>query len=452
MADEQFVALRELALRIYRITSQAKSDHTIQPEWEWRGHWKVDDFRYTNDGITVSAAHWERVVTPSWTSATMRLEEDARRLDEHKLALQRLTDAFGGRSKISGDLQLFMTKLIDRCLNDPGFDENKADQYVTNLLKDLRGEPRRYGALVELEGIVLVPDEIEVDSGIMLRKPRIEDLEKEVPLHIPGVLGVRTPSALLELEFLGRAAREIQTRIEHSIAVLRLFRVGSIRYTLYRMFSDSITDIMASGIFTTVRAQETAEKYLLTSDEADKLKRFWMVVGKRIPQGFYEPGSTKTDHLAIAYNRYVDALLQDGILERRIANAIMGLEALFLKGGEKQELMYRLATRISKLFAFLGYDQYTVRRTVRDAYRIRNVFAHGSQLAPKRWMMLESRYGNTKNLLLSVLDVLRASLTAMILLEKDKGELIDLIDDGLIDDGLKEELVRITSHVREIVR
>jgi len=99
-----------------------------------------------------------------------------------------------------------------------------------------------------------------------------------------------------------------------------------------------------------------------------------------MPTTFFEFGITKIDHLTVAYNRYTDALSQNGVLERRIANAVMGLEALFLKSSEDQELVYRLRIRISKLLSLLGYDPYEVKKIVSDVCTIRSRFVHGGIL------------------------------------------------------------------------
>ena len=74
------------------------------------------------------------------------------------------------------------------------------------------------------------------------------------------------------------------------------------------------------------------EKYLVIHKDARTLKQFFQIMYNFIPQSFFEISSlTKVDYSTIAYNRYCDALLQNGVLERRIATVVMGLEALFLK-------------------------------------------------------------------------------------------------------------------------
>ena len=75
-----------------------------------------------------------------------------------------------------------------------------------------------------------------------------------------------------------------------------------------------------------------------------------------------------------------DALMQNGMIERSIANAIMGLEGLLLKsGGEVQELAHRLSNRTAKLLSNFKYDPLEVKKIVSDAYGARSLFVHGGQ-------------------------------------------------------------------------
>jgi hypothetical protein len=159
-----------------------------------------------------------------------------------------------------------------------------------------------------------------------------------------------------------------------------------------------------------------------------------------------------SNYLTIAYNRYSEALLKNGLFERRVANAVMGLEALILKPGEKQELTYRLGIRISKLLSQLGYSPHEARNVINDAYKVRNLFAHGGQLDYKGKKKLESKYHDIKNLLLPTLNYLRILLVVMILTKKGKDEFIDLIDDSLVDKEKETQLHGTLSEVREILK
>jgi hypothetical protein len=114
-------------------------------------------------------------------------------------------------------------------------------------------------------------------------------------------------------------------------------------------------------------------------------------------------------------------------------------------------LVYRLSNRVGKLFAILGYDQYEVRQTIRDAYRVRNLFVHGSQLSYKEGKKLETKYKGVNNLLATVLNYVRVCLVVLIITKRGKEEFIDWLDDALIDRKRDEALGQVLQSTRDIV-
>jgi hypothetical protein len=129
----------------------------------------------------------------------------------------------------------------------------------------------------------------------------------------------------------------------------------------------------------------------------------------------------------------------------------MGLEALFLKSGEVQELVYRLSLRMSKILSLMGYDPHEVKKIISDAYKVRNIFAHGGHLNYKEKRKIESGYKDVKNFLRTLLEYLRISIIVMMLSNRGKDELIDLIDDSFVDKKREEMLNNIVSNAMDIV-
>jgi hypothetical protein len=117
------------------------------------------------------------------------------------------------------------------------------------------------------------------------------------------------------------------------------------------MESDAIS---SWGILATMSGgavRSTSEHYVVGREDTSRLKRFWQSVSHAIPKDIYD-FQKQVSPLTLAYDRYSDALLQNGIAERRIANAVMGLEALLLD--EIQELSYRLGMRTAKALSLIG--------------------------------------------------------------------------------------------------
>jgi len=457
MAEEQDLisALKQLAFRIKKEIEDGRSRGIIQSEEEVYLRWKIDKFQYTEEGVTESSAHGEYVTKKSWFRASIKIEEAIKKSDEYSSTLELLTKISGKKGKIAHDLECFTRKLISRYLYESKFGEADVDVFITTFLKDLNEEPLKCRAEVELNGIVILPDRIEFKIGntnIILRQTRIEDLEKEFPVYgftMQPYLG--RSSAILNIEFLGRQANEIQNKVEQAITILRLFKVGSVKYISYHMHSESITDVMASGTLAAGKSVGALEKSQITEEDMQRLKKFWQTMIKALPHSFYESGETRLDHITIAYKRYCDALLQNGVMERRIANSVMGLESLFLKGGENQELKYRLSTSIAKIFSLLGYDSYKVKGIVKDAYNIRSLFVHGSQLSYKQKIKLNGKYGDIRSFLLLLLDYLRISIIIMIFVKKEKEEFLDFIDDALVDKDKDNQLHNLLNTARNVI-
>lgn len=450
MDADLFEILKPLALTVKKTIDEGISNGTIQPEEEEFRRWKVDKFQYTDTGISESSAHDEYITETVWFKATHKLQESITKSDEYSYAFEKLTTVFGKNDTLSKGVEKFIGKIIHQRLYDSKIDNADIDALITTLLKDLREEPVKCGANVELDGIVLQPEKVDIVDGVTLRQPKIEDLEKEYLTENFMTHFLPHPSAILNIEFLGRRPREIQRRVVHATTLFRLFKVMSVKYISYRKYSDSMTTFVG-GTLSSGDILGALETYLITHEDVPKLKHFWLRMSDSIPESFYDTGITKIDYTTVAYNRYSDALLQNGIFERRVANAIMGLEALYFKPeGEMQELAYRLRIRVSKLLSLLGYDPYEVKERVNEAYGIRSLFLHGGHLDYKKMRKLESKYKDVKTLLLSVLDYLRISIIVNILILKEKEEFIDLIDDSLVDRKKEELLNSVISGAKEL--
>jgi hypothetical protein len=452
MPNDQLInGLNLLSQTIESQVDEGISKQTIEAQDEVYFRWKVDKFQYTDKGVADYSAHGEYFTKKSWFQATIKLEESIKQSSEYTSALECLVNVFGNSNRLSDNLDYFIATLVRQRLESPAIEEANVNSLIATFLKDLHEEPVKYGADVELQGIVLRPESLELSHEITLRQTKVEDLERELAVHgfMLGHDFLPHPSAIMRIEFLGRRANEIQKRFRKAIAILRLFKVGSVEYISSRMFSESIIDRIAFGTLTSGKAGTALETYLVTEEDIQKLKKFWQTMNDSLPESFFWTDVAPVDYLTIAYNRYSDALLENGLLERRIASAVMGVEALILTG-ETQELSYRLGIRTSKLLSLLEHDPHEVKKTINDAYKVRSLFAHGGQLSDKGKKELESKYGDARNLLLSILDYLRILLIVMMLSRKGKDEFIDLVDDSLVDKKREEQVNNVISQAKEV--
>jgi hypothetical protein len=434
-------AIRALGETVRQIVAEAVSSTRLVPG-EYRGYqWKLDDFKYDDSGVVVPGAQGDYVNLKSWFRAWEVLEPRIKTNPSYKEALDALQQNYAALP-LADWLDNFMKAFISATLPESG-KLYKAEQIVGQFLNDLEGGPVSHTAQVFLQGIVLRSEEIEVERGVCIRKPRKEDFETPFPAEIAEHFP-RYPSAIVEMRTVGareRSPQLIQEQVELGVALLRLFNVGSVKWMRYELSCDSIVGPWPHGLLTSGDKNPARETYVIRAEDEPRLKRFWQTMTPVLPRGIYVP-QNGVSHITLAYDRYSDALLFNGIFERRIANAVMGLEALFLK--EKQELSNRLSLRVSKLVSLISSRKpLEVRSMLIDAYEIRSTFAHGGNLSNDRKTKVDRKYGSTKALLITLIDHLRVSILATIMCGLGKEALINLVDNALLDPQEQERLTSV---------
>lgn len=337
------------------------------------------------------------------------IEERIKQSNEYKTVLAHLSRVFEVEN-LDHKLEQLLREIVHHYLYKSEIEEKLLEVF----LKELQEEPIKIGAVVELQGVTLEPDSIEIAYGVKLRRPTIKDVEKERPVYDYG-FGVdrflQYPSAILELETLGHPGHEIQKQVENTIAVLRLFKVGGVKYTSYHMFSESVVSFM-EGTITSGERFGPSESYPILNSDVKRLQKFWKEMMISIPEEFTGfSSSAQKGNLTFAYQRYSDALLSDGFLERRIANAIMGLEALYLRITGAWKIF---TLRVGKFLGIAGWDPYKVMDLLKDAYTIRSIFLHGNRLSYKQKKGFERKYGSVNKILLEILEYLRVSIVLVL--------------------------------------
>lgn len=436
--------LHRLVNDVFIITVEGLRERTLLPKFYPYVRWKVTEFEYSDAGIAKFSSRGENFLKPLWHEAVAAVENKVKKLSVYNDVVEIICKFYDLEQKRANQLlETLVSVIASDILIKEVKDPSELQDYVVRFLKDLNEEDQEYKAVVGIQGVVLRPDAIELDKNVLLRKTAVADLEREDMVGLPFHMGrVATPTAIMHLKTLARSSAKLQTEIGKAIAILGLFKVGAVRYTQYKMSSKSITDIMARGTLTSGKSAG-AERCLITEQEVGQLKTFWSRMRNiPLPDSIYRPSPKEADHLSIAYQRYGDAL-DVGVLEKRMASTIMGLEALYLLPGELQELSYRLGLRVAKVLSFTGYDSSEVHANLSGAYPVRNVYVHGGLLSQTRKRKLEQRHGNLNQLLRQILDYLRASIVIFITSRPDKKSLIELIDNTFVNAVKDKDLRKI---------
>lgn len=267
------------------------------------------------------------------------------------------------------------------------------------------------------------------------------------------------PSAILNIECLANDVSELQKYEKNGVALLRLFKLGSVKEIRSKHNSDSIIDIVAQGTITNGFPVRNYENYSIYKKDELKLKEFWNKLFEILPNSFGL--NPKIDYLTIAFNRYNDSLFESPIHEKRVAEAVMGLEALFLKSKDDLGNQYKLSIRIAQIFGLIGHDSIKTKRTIQEAYKIRNRFVHGGHYKMDEITKMENNFIRKKkfhilddkqtmsDFIRNIIEFLRVSIILIILIrngesdtaeDKMKKVFIDSIDDSLIDKDKEKEL------------
>ena len=139
-------------------------------------------------------------------------------------------------------------------------------------------------------------------------------------------------------------------------------------------------------------------------------------------------------------------------IERKIAFAIMGLEAIYLGENEVQELMYRLQLRVSKILSKLNFNSIETRSYLKEGYKIRNSHVHGGHLSEKEKTRLENKGIPVAKLANELLDYLRISILHLIISNQTKEKFLDLLEDSFIERKRDEEFQAMMESENSILR
>jgi Apea-like HEPN len=448
------IKLRNLAIKIHNeIDINILS---IQPETTAFINDKILEFQYTSEGANISRYTKEysyeilhRFPGSMFDSIKENLEYKcildnadplATLLNENSLA--RFVDAMGY------DL-----------LNKPGTTEEKIDCAIKLFLNDVYGKPCISNALVEILGIAVNSDEIELNPGkfkIILRQAKTDDFEKKEILSSFNNRSLihysSTLSAIIHIKCYGIKYHIIQNEIDKMIAVLRLFRPASIDYISYSINGEAILWERKGGGRHGKSERSIVLKHLnITKENSHELIEHYQSVCKVIPKYIYSSTHDGINDvicscLEVGYRHYSDALLRNLKVEEKIMNVVIGLESLLLY--ESQENNLRFWLRGAKILSFLNHSPKKVKRLLKLAYNVRSSFVHGNTVELEKSMKKfnEDRQGLNSSLI-DILDYLRVLIVAiMFLLENEdfiitkknkrefnKEKFLNIVDDSLID-------------------
>lgn len=397
--------------------------------------WKVEKFEYSMNSNPIYNAH-DEYITKNQIIYLHDLDITLSETPEFNEFVDRLNDIYKKE-----DIQFKLHSFLRAIINDYLYN-NRVDQELINLfIKELNDEPIPAKVIIYLQGLTLEDTSINLTNSCVLRRITKDDLEVEIPyygpFYVPNPLHADV-TAILDIEKDVLSPIELQNEAEKAIVILRLFKVGGPKIVSYRMLGRSITRFI-QGIVSTPRTQSTPRILKIYSKDVPQLKKFWREFNTLNLSSLLEINRTSDlENVRFAYQRYCDSLLQIGSFEQQVTNVIIGLEALY--SNDSQEISKFLRLRVSKFLGLAGLNPRHVQDVLKDAYSIRSYFVHGNKISYKKRKEIMNKYKSNERFLIEVLEYLRISIIIFLIMQMEKDELLDWIDDSLIDKTREEQL------------
>jgi len=379
MGEELSVVLWKLSQGILDIVKRLKENQSIHKVKRLYVRFRLTQFEYKEGGGISSQGSNEYLEKEEWDwrDYFRIIDSEIKGLPIYSETFKSISDIYGVNvAQAEFWLSQFAQNILGKAVNEETSEENVLDS-ITTFLNDLNGNPLMWHVTVELEGVWMGTEEAEVSKGIRIRKPQSGDFEFDRPFEYislpPRGPPFGHPMAIMEVMQRVKIQLAVWDDLEKLIISLRLYKIGSVNKLKTMWKPKSILDF--GGTSWSNITQPIVYKYSLTYEDAQKLQSF---IGKMKPLLSIVQGKIEaTDYVSIALQRYNDSLFKSDATER-ITYAIMGLEALFLKPQEREELLHKLSQRVSRCLSIFGHQSLEVYRVVRDAYNARSQFIHGA--------------------------------------------------------------------------
>lgn len=426
--------LWELAKAILAGVKEYRDQGALVSMRSWYVKPVIKNFEYEK-GIKSYEQTFQNVEKEEWHWKDQHefIEKAIKPLPAYVSSLSKIIDKYA----IAGDQADYWLVQFARVLSskatEPVSDGVLVDQIAT-FINDLEKSPVDWGVVSWLNGIWLEDEAYSLGSTILLRRPKPADFEVERAIDIlpfgTSLGAYISPSAVLEMKLRGREGVEIQRQLERTLNVLRLYRLGSVTESRTHMIPKSFS--AWGGSVSAGRYRGGQYKYSFRKSDIGPFMALQEKLQSVLTEAFAEPGDA--DPVAIAFQRFHEALLQPVAFESRITSAITCMEALYLKAGERMELSHRLGQRAALLLGLFGQKAPEIYNNLERAYEVRSTFIHGSQIE-------ESQRQALPKMSETVIDYARMSLLIFFQLKgsMDKVKLLNKLDNSLLDqDALKK--------------
>jgi len=328
---------------------------------------------------------------------------------------------------------LVLSKKVKGILTD-----NLLTSYASILMSELNLAKNEFDYYLFLSGIefekeqIIINDEAEITKYDKI-KTKLKDTHSP---YFKSKIFRRKKQPVLHINVLGFNRFDSSISKFGLVNALYLYKLGEVRISGEYHEKKTVMDIEDESDFSTddTRNSLKFEPINVNKTHEDSFVDFIKNLSKIISLGYIESETMKPDStIYLALERYVWALHDNVDFNRKLMNAVMGLEPLFTVADERGENSYKIAMRAARLLRNLGL-QNNIYNDIRDAYTIRNAVVHGGSIKEDLSNRLEEIFGN-------VLNYLRLSLIIFFLkYKKKKKDFILMINNSMLDEKDNEKL------------
>ena len=436
----------ELLRRIGKLIMQNEGQPNLAYESNLFQFKELDNFSYSKSGPNYTGATIRQENKKTWVRASLILgiqlfgSEEFIKLENH--LIQNYDHPY-----TKDWFKQYLYQLIAIVMEGPN--STNPDPITTHKKKfigNLIDAPLPATISAKFKGLILESKELIINQHIKLRQTIKSDLEKPINIHF-NEISWEIPSAILEIGLQLKSAEHglLNREVKRIVTLLSLFKTGSIHIISTESSYHKLTS--TGGQSSSNRSHHPWKKYHLVKTEEDLFLSF--LNNLNLPEKLYT-NTNNPDYLTTAFDRFNEALLEEVAIERRIANAVMGIEALL--SIENQELSFRMQSRTARLLSiFNNLKAIDIRTSMAEAYSIRSKYAHGGYLEEKDKKRLKAKFQDLDQFVIKITDYLRLLLLITITCHLEKPKLIRLIDDALIDDASLSALRESVQVAKQVI-
>ena len=336
-----------------------------------------------------------------------------------------------------GYLNKFLLKVSDHLFDPNG--QKFIEKFVEIFITELKGQTTEHVLNVDVYGILIPNDKVEFkieDKRFVFRRAsKLIDYVNENDYIGNHIRSNNPPDMLLEVytkfKMHTSEKEEYKKLADKIIVALKIASKVNVHYD--RIFFKEETIIGKNIIYDNYGKTYSRRRIIKKDQDFKKLIKFCYFLFLRMVDYSFD------DYISFAYDRFCDIIsTPEWSIERKLAEAVMGLECIYVDKNETGEVGYRFRNRIVRTILLMGSkgnkieDIKSITNNFKEAYNIRSKYLHGATKSDK----------TNEQLLYNVMRFLGISLILAILCIRNKQDDFILNLDYVVNGKDRNSLIK----------